>query len=191
MDVIIPPGPTSLDPSQIAFFHALSISTKIMKGQIEITKEFKVCTKNEKVTNSQAVLLQKLNIKPFSYGMEIQYVYDDGSIMDSEIASMSPEDLLGKFRLHANKIAALSLNIGQPNQVSVPHMIANRFKDLCAIGIEADLKFKQLEGLGQASAQPQAATTAGTTAAPKKEEAKPGKYSIKINLERYIFSGHP
>jgi len=43
IDVVIPPGPTNLDPSQISFFHALSISTKIQKSQIEITKEFKVC----------------------------------------------------------------------------------------------------------------------------------------------------
>lgn len=39
-DVVIPPGPTGLDPSQISFFHALNISTKIMRGQIEITKDF-------------------------------------------------------------------------------------------------------------------------------------------------------
>lgn len=30
----IPPGSTGLDPSQINFFHALNISTKINKGQI-------------------------------------------------------------------------------------------------------------------------------------------------------------
>lgn len=171
IDVTIPPGPTGLDPSQISFFHALSISTKIMKGQIEITKEFKVCTKGEKITNSQAVLLQKLNIKPFSYGMEVKYVYDDGSIMDSTVASLTPEDIAGKFKSYANQIAALSLNIGEPNQLSVIHMIANRFKDLAAIGIEADLKFKQLENLGSASAQP---VQAATTAAPK-EEKKPVK----------------
>jgi len=35
-DVVIPPGPSGMDPSQIGFFHALSITTKIVKGQIEI-----------------------------------------------------------------------------------------------------------------------------------------------------------
>jgi len=29
LNVTIPPGPTGLDPSQIGFFHALSITTKI------------------------------------------------------------------------------------------------------------------------------------------------------------------
>jgi large subunit ribosomal protein LP0 len=34
VDFAVPPGPTGLDPSQINFFHALNISTKIVKGQI-------------------------------------------------------------------------------------------------------------------------------------------------------------
>jgi len=32
LEVTIEPGPTGMDPSQISFFHALSISTKINKG---------------------------------------------------------------------------------------------------------------------------------------------------------------
>jgi len=43
VDVIIPPGTTGMDPSQISFFHALSISTKIDKGMIAITKDYHVC----------------------------------------------------------------------------------------------------------------------------------------------------
>jgi large subunit ribosomal protein LP0 len=40
--VFVPAGPTGMDPSQISFFHALQISTKINKGQIEITKDYQV-----------------------------------------------------------------------------------------------------------------------------------------------------
>lgn len=72
VDVTVPPGPTGMDPSQISFFHALQITTKIQKGQIEITKEFKVCEQGVKVTNSQAALLQKLGIKPFEFGYSKQ-----------------------------------------------------------------------------------------------------------------------
>ena len=165
IDVTIPPGPTGLDPSQISFFHALNISTKIQKGQIEITKEFKVCTAGKKVGNSEAVLLQKLNIKPFAYGMEIQYVFDDGTILTPEIFNMSPDDICNKFRSHANKIAAISLEIGQPNALSVPHMIINAFKNVASIALEAGLSFKQLENM-------QSAGPATTTSAPANQEAK-------------------
>jgi large subunit ribosomal protein LP0 len=81
IDFAVPAGPTGLDPSQINFFHALNVSTKIVKGQIEITKDFRVCTVGKKVKASEAALLKKLNLKPFEYGMKIYTVYDDGSII--------------------------------------------------------------------------------------------------------------
>ena len=67
-DVIVPAGPTGCDPGQTAFFQALAIPTKIAKGQIEIISDVKLITLGEKVGSSEAALLQKLNIKPFSYG---------------------------------------------------------------------------------------------------------------------------
>jgi len=65
IDVVIPPGPTNMDPSQISFFHALAITTKINKGQIEITKDVKVCIKGKVIGNSEVALLAKMNLKPF------------------------------------------------------------------------------------------------------------------------------
>jgi len=174
IDVTVPPGPTGLDPSQISFFHALSITTKIQKGQIEITKEFKVCTKGKKVGNSEAVLLQKLNIKPFLYGMEIKFVYDDGAILTPEIFNMSPDEILGKFKTGVNNLTALSLGLGLPNELSIPHIIVNGFKNLAAIGLETGLKFKELDNLssGPAPAQEVKASEPAKPVEAKKEEKK-------------------
>jgi large subunit ribosomal protein LP0 len=175
IDVVVPPGPTGMDPSQISFFHALNMSTKINKGQIEITKEFKVCTAGKKVGNSESVLLQKLNIKPFAYGMEIYRVYDDGTILTPEIFNMNPADIISKFSNAANKIAAISLAIGQPNQLSAQHLVLNGFKNIASIALGAGLKIKALESLGSGSAAPAPKVEAKAEEKkpePKKEEPK-------------------
>jgi large subunit ribosomal protein LP0 len=168
IDVTIPPGPTGLDPSQISFFHALNMSTKIQKGQIEISKEFRVCTAGKKVANSEAVLCQKLNIKPFAYGMEILYVFDEGTVLTPEIFNMDPHTITEKFRKVANNMAALSLALGQPNALSVPHMIVNSFKNIASIALESGLTFKQLSGLSSGGAS----TGGKAEAAPKKDAKK-------------------
>jgi len=168
LEVSIPPGPTGMDPSQISFFHALNMSTKINKGQIEITKEFKVCTIGKKVGNSEAALLQKLNIKPFNYGMEIYRVYDDGTILTPDIFNMSPHEIIGKFQNAANKIAAISLAIGQPNQLSAPHLVVNAFKNIASIALGANLTIKALESLKGG-----ATTAPAKQEKPKVEEKKP------------------
>jgi large subunit ribosomal protein LP0 len=130
-------SPTGLDPSQINFFHALNISTKIVKGQIEITKDFKVCTKGKKVKASEAALLKKLNIKPFEYGMKIATVYDEGAILPEAILNLDPSTLLAKFELGARNITALSLGAGYPIAATIPIILGNAFKNVAAFSLES------------------------------------------------------
>lgn len=137
IDYTVPAGPTGLDPSQINFFHALNISTKIVKGQIEITKDFKVCTAGKKVKASEAALLKKLNLKPFAYGMTINSVYSDGSILPKEVLSIDPSSLLGKFSNGIKNIAGLSLQAGYPIEATIPLIIGNSFKNIAALSLES------------------------------------------------------
>lgn len=80
VDLVIPPGPTGMDPGQTGFFQALNISTKVVKGNIEIISPVHILAVGRKVTQSEVVLLNKLNILPFSFGLEMVKVYDKGQI---------------------------------------------------------------------------------------------------------------
>ena len=53
---------------------ALNIPTKINKGSVEIVSDVKLITAGDKVGASEATLLAKLGIKPFSYGLIIKQV---------------------------------------------------------------------------------------------------------------------
>merc|ERR1719191_2039510 len=78
-----------LDPSQTNFFQTLNIPTKIVKGTIELTTEQTVCQAGKKITASQAVLLTKMGIKPFEYGMKVVSVYDNGAVFDSAVLDIT------------------------------------------------------------------------------------------------------
>jgi len=80
IDVVIPRGGTSLEPTKTSFFQALSIHTRINRGSIEIPNDIRVVTAGQKITLSQAALLQMLNIKPFQYGLKVVAVYDNGVV---------------------------------------------------------------------------------------------------------------
>merc|ERR1712151_50678 len=95
INVVVPKGPTGCDPGQTAFFQTLQIGTKITKGQIEIVNDVDLISTGDKVTASQAALLQKLNIEPFSYGLVLKTVYDNGSIFSAKVLDVT-EDILDK-----------------------------------------------------------------------------------------------
>lgn len=137
-DVIVPKGGTGCDPGQTAFFQTLQIATKITRGQIEMVNDTHLINKGEKVTASQAALLQKLDIEPFSYGLVLRAVYDNGSLFDAKVLDITDEVLAGKFCEALNALASLSLALGFPTQASVPHSVVNAFKAVLAVTIELD-----------------------------------------------------
>jgi large subunit ribosomal protein LP0 len=136
--VIVPKGPTGCDPGQTAFFQTLQIATKITKGQIEMVNDTDLIEKGEKVTASQAALLQKLGIEPFTYGLVLKGVYDNGSVFDAKVLDITDEVLAAKFSEALKSLASVSLALNYPTQASVPHSIANAFKAVLAVTIGLD-----------------------------------------------------
>jgi len=168
-DVFVPPGPTGMDPGQTAFFQSLGIATKIERGNIAITSEVHLLKPGDKITASHVMLLQKMNIMPFFYGIGVNKVYENGSVFSSKVLSLSKGDLLTKFMSGVAKIAALSFETGYPTIASVPFQMRYAFKKCIALSMESGYKFKLMEDwLSGASA----AAAAPAAAAAKKVEAK-------------------
>jgi len=136
--VVVPKGPTGCDPGQTAFFQTLQIATKISKGQIEMVNDTELINVGERVTASQAALLQKLSIEPFTYGMVLKAVYDNGSLFDAKVLDITDEVLASKFCEALNIIASLSLAMGLPTEASVPHSMVNAYKAVLAITINLE-----------------------------------------------------
>lgn len=174
-DVTIPAGPTGMDPGQTAFFQALNIPTKILKGAVEIVSDVKLLKKGDKVTQSHSVLLARLKITPFAYSVHIQTVYEDGAVYDVKVLDTTSADLLQRFVATANIVAALSLRIKYPTQVSVAHSVVKTFQSILGIAIGTEYSFEQAEKFKQMIANPgafAAAAPAGAAAEVKKEEPK-------------------
>merc|ERR1711962_1389968 len=119
----------------------------------------------DKVGSSEATLLQMLNIKPFEYGFDILHVYDSGSVFSPDILDITEADIRAKFCAGVANIAAISLNIGYPTIASVPHSIANGFKNLMAVAAVTDIEFPEVEHLKAYLADPSAFAVAAAPAA--------------------------
>jgi len=179
LDVHVPGGNTGQGPEKTSFFQALAIPTKITKGTIEILSDIHLIKKDEKVGASEAALLQMLNIRPFHYGLVCNTVYDNGAVFSPEILDITDDDIVKKFCNGVSNVAALSLAIGYPTVASVPHSVANGFKNIAAVCLEADIDIPEIQGIKEFLADPSkfaaAAAPVETDAAPAtdaKEDAK-------------------
>jgi large subunit ribosomal protein LP0 len=175
-DVIVPAGPTGLEPTMTGFLQALNIPTKIVKGQIEIQNPVQVITAGNKVGASEANLLAKLNIKPFQYGLQIKTVYDNGSIYDPSVLDLTDDDLIKGFQNGVRNIAAIGLQIGYPTIATVPHSIINGWKNILAVSLATEYTIEATEQLKKFLENPEAFAAAAPVpsgeGAPPVEEKK-------------------
>ncbi|KAH6879067.1 hypothetical protein J4E91_007066 [Alternaria rosae] len=180
-DVYIPAGNTGMEPGKTSFFQALGVPTKIARGTIEITSDLKLIEAGNKVGASEATLLNLLNISPFTYGMGIYQIYDNGQTFEASVLDIEESQLLKAFSSAISTIAAISLASGFPTLPSVMHSVVNSYKKVISVAIETDYEWEEIAELKDrianpdkyASAGPAAGATSGGGDAPAaKEEAK-------------------
>ncbi|QCD98568.1 60S acidic ribosomal protein P0 [Vigna unguiculata] len=181
IDVVVPPGNTGLDPSQTSFFQVLNIPTKINKGTVEIITPVELIRKGEKVGSSEAALLSKLAIRPFSYGLVVVSVYDNGSVFSPAVLDLTDDDLLNMFADGISMLSSLSLAISYPTIAAAPHMFVNSYKNVLAVAVATEYSFPQADEVKEYLKDPSKfavaavaapATDSAPAAASKEEEKK-------------------
>ena len=79
-DVTIPKGGTGVDTGKIDMFHKMSMPVKVAKGSIELTQDFLIIQRGEKVTEAAAHMCRVLNMTPFKYRLSFLKVYMKGKL---------------------------------------------------------------------------------------------------------------
>jgi large subunit ribosomal protein LP0 len=171
-DVMIPAGPTGLEPTATAFLQALNIPSKIVKGQVELTNAVHLIKKGDRVKPGAAALLQKLKITPFTYGIDVNLVFNGGFVYPASLLDLTDRDVLDRFARGLNRIAALGLQIGYPTLATVPHVIVNCYQDLLAIGVTTEYSFGPVDELKERIKNPGAFASAAPAAAAPVAEKK-------------------
>jgi len=151
-EVVVPPGPTGMDPKQTQFFQALNIATKIVRAQIEIVNPVTVIAEGDKISQSQAALLDRLKIRPFEYKMHIKKFLDNGKIYDAKVLSIKDDDVIEAMQAGIGNMTALSLGSGYLIPSAMPHLLIAGFKNLAGAAIAADYSFPQVDALKAAAA---------------------------------------
>lgn len=167
-----------MEPGKTSFFQALGVPTKIARGTIEITQDLKLVAAGTKVGASEATLLNMLNISPFTYGMSISQVYDDGNTFPPSVLDIEESQLLKSFASAITTIAAISLAANFPTLPSVMHSVVNSYKKVLAVAIGTEYSWPEIDELkdrianpdAYASSAPAAAASTDAPAAEKEEE---------------------
>src|ERR1700761_4101063 len=146
-DVYVPAGNTGMEPGKTSFFQALGVPTKIARGTIEITTDLKLVEKGGKVGASEATLLNMLNISPFTYGMKVQQVYEQGQAFSPDVLDIEESQLLKALSSAIATITSISLAANYPTLPSIIHSLINGYKKAIAVAIPIDYEWDAIHEL--------------------------------------------
>jgi len=164
LDVYVPAGNTGMEPGKTSFFQALGVPTKIARGTIEITSDLKLVEAGGKVGASEATLLNMLNISPFTYGMKITQIYQDGQSFSPDVLDIEESQLMKALMSAIATITTVSLAANYPTLPSVMHSLVNGYKKALAVAVETDYSWEGIEDLKDRIANPDAYAAAAPAA---------------------------
>jgi len=179
-DVTVPASNTGMEPGKTSFFQALGIPTKIARGTIEIVSDVKVVIAGTRVGTSEATLLNMLNISPFTYGMTVVQIFDQGNAFAPEVLDIDEKELLDRFLSGIKTIAAISLALRYPTLVSVTHTLVNAYKNLLAVALATEYTFDGAEKIKEYLENPDAFAAA----APAAVEAAPAAVAEAVEEKK-------
>ncbi len=183
VEIIIPAGPTGMDSSQIDYFQALKIPTKVMRNQLEITTATKILTVGQKITLSEINLMKKFNIKPYKHQMKIKKLLLNGKLYGEEILKVTNDYMKTKLEQGIKNVLGFSLAAHIPTQASAPHMISNAFRNICALSLGTNVLIDATKNMKDAPKEaPKKEEKPKKEEAPKKEEKPPEEDEEDIDL---------
>ena len=151
IEVTIPAGPTGLDSSQIELFHALKITTKVIKNQLEIMNPAKILVVGQKITTAEINIMKKFNIKPHKHQVDTKQILMNGNIYDSGILKITNDYMLNKLTTGIRNVAAFSVASNIPTRASAPHVISNAFRNILGLSLATGVDIPQTKMLSSSA----------------------------------------
>lgn len=191
-DVVIPAMVTKLDPSQSSFFISLNIPTKLNKGNVEIIRDIELIKAGDRVTAGQVSLLQKLNMMPFFFSINVLHVFDNGMYYPASALEITDEKLSELVDEAVSTFTAISLAANYATLPAVPHIVSKGIRALLGLGLATDYECEELKGVREFLADPSrfaVAAQATTASADKAEEKVEEKEEEEEEEEAFGFGG--
>jgi large subunit ribosomal protein L10 len=144
-DIIVEKGPTSFKPGPIVGeLQQAGIPAAIEAGKVKIRETKTVVKKGQAVTQKQAEVLAKLDIKPMDVGLLLQVAYFEGDMYEPSVLAIDEDKILAQIALAGQQAFNLSVNAGIPTKETIVPIITKAAREARALGIEASIYEKDV-----------------------------------------------
>lgn len=161
-DIVVKKGDTPFKPGPIVGdLQKAGLPAKIEKGKVVIVADKVVAKQGEVISADLANALTRLEIYPMVVGLDLQAVWEDGTIFGRDVLNVDEEAILANLVNAHARAMALGIARAIPTRQTLPHLIAKAVREARSVALEAAFPAEGLVGDLLARAEAQAMAVAG------------------------------
>lgn len=146
-DIVIPAGETNLPPGPVLTdLKNAKIKAKIQGPKVVITDDALVAKKGEAISPQVSSILSKLGVQPMEIGLEIQAVYDNGTLYEGSVLDIDEEGIKSNLALAHMQALNLCVFAGIMNEQSIVPIIQKATREANALQSTIDSKAPAASG---------------------------------------------
>lgn len=156
-DIVVPAGPTGFAPGPIiGELGAFGIKAGIEGGKIAVKADKVVAKEGEVVNAKLAGILQRLQIYPMMIGLNVNAIYENGSILTKSVLDVDEEAFIQMIK--DAHLDALRLTIAKaiPVKENIDLLIQKAHRDSLGLAVAQDIMIEETKSLILAKAEAQA-----------------------------------
>ncbi|MGC9307778.1 MAG: 50S ribosomal protein L10 [Thermoplasmatota archaeon] len=138
-DIVVQKGKTPFKPGPIVGdLQQVGIPAAIREGAIVIEKTVTVVQKGDVIEPSMAKMLTKLEIYPLEVGLDVQAIYEDGSLFTPDVLAIDEQEVMDNFKSAVTRALALARGVAYPAAPVVPQLLQKAYRDALALALETE-----------------------------------------------------
>lgn len=133
-DIIVPAGPTGFAPGPIiGELGQLGIKAGIDGGKVAVKQDSIVAHAGDVVNEKVAAVLLRLGIMPMEIGLNVQAVFENGSILTKKDLDIDEGAFMNSLKSAASEAFSLSIAIGYTTKNNINQLLSKAHMDAYAL----------------------------------------------------------
>ena len=133
-NIVVPAGPTGFAPGPIiGELGQLGIKAGIDGGKVAIKQDSTVAHEGDVVNDKVAAVLLRLGIMPMEIGLNVQAVFENGSILSKKDLDIDEGAFMNSLKTAASEAFSLSIAVGYANKDNINQLLSKAHMDAYAL----------------------------------------------------------
>jgi len=143
-DIEVKAGDTPFKPGPIVGeLQTVGIPAAIKEGKVVIKTDKVIVPEGEKIPPNVAQMLTRLEIFPIEIGMDLQAVFEEGSIFKPDVLDIDIDEFLGRIGQASINAFNLAVQAGWINELTIKPLITKAYNDALVLAMEQGILNKE------------------------------------------------